>query len=241
MSMGVETPGPVLVLVAHGSRDPAALAEVRRLAGLVRAARPGLDVRLGCLGLSEPLLAQVLEQLSGPVVLVPLLLGRGYHVKVDIPAALAAAPQVDGVVTGALGPDPVLAEVLHERLAEAGWRAEEGSAVVLATAGSRDPDAAVDAERQARLLAARLGAPVRPGGLTCGSGVAGTVAALAAEGYQRVAVASYFTAPGDFARQACAAPGAWLAAEPLGAHPAMARLILARYASALTHPLPLAA
>ncbi|MFB7663886.1 sirohydrochlorin chelatase [Kitasatospora sp. NPDC056138] len=241
MSEDVDSPRPVLVLVAHGSRDPAALAELRRLARLVRAARPGLDVRLGCLGSSEPLLAQVLEQLSGPAVLVPLLLGRGYHVKVDVPAALAAAPQVDGVVTGALGPDPVLAEVLHDRLAEAGWRAGGGAAVVLATAGSRDPDAAADAERQARLLAARLGVPVRPAGLTCGSGVAGAVAALTAEGHQRVAVASYFTAPGDFARLACATPGAWLAAEPLGAHPALARLILARYASALAHPVPLAA
>ncbi|ARX83327.1 sirohydrochlorin ferrochelatase [Streptomyces alboflavus] len=52
--------------------------------------------------------------------------------------------------------------------------------------------------------------------------------ALAARGVRRAAVASYFTAPGRFATQvADAAP--WLAAAPLGAHPALAALLLHRY------------
>ncbi|MER5864444.1 sirohydrochlorin chelatase [Kitasatospora sp. NPDC002040] len=220
---------PALVLVAHGSRDPQTLAEVHHLLALLAAARPELDVRLAHLGLNTPLLLEVLDGLSGPAVLVPLLLSRGYHVKVDLPALLAAAPQVTGTVAPPLGPDPLLTELLHTRLLEAGW-GPDGDAVVLAAAGSRDPEAAVDTETQAALLAARLGVPVRPGSVTGGPSVAETVARLTAEGHRRIAVASYFTAPGDFARLAASA-GDWITAAPLGAHPLMVDLVLARYAT----------
>ncbi|MEV5446214.1 sirohydrochlorin chelatase, partial [Streptomyces sp. NPDC052644] len=55
---------------------------------------------------------------------------------------------------------------------------------------------------------------------------------LTARGRTRVAVASCFTAPGLFAtRSAAAAP--WIAAAPLGPHPALARLVLHRYDQAL--------
>ena len=61
--------------------------------------------------------------------------------------------------------------------------------------------------------------------------------ALAARGRHRIAVASYFTAPGRFATQ-CAEAAPWIAAAPLGAHPAMARLVLHRYDQALAAPAP---
>ncbi|WP_078660902.1 sirohydrochlorin chelatase [Streptomyces sp. NRRL B-24484] len=233
---------PALVLVAHGSRDPAAGAEIARLVDRLRAARPELDVRLGHLGLNAPLLPDVLDGLSGPAVLVPLLLSRGYHARVDIPAALAAAPQVTGVVAAPLGPHPLLAEALAARLAEAGWRrgADGRDAVVLAASGSRDPAAALDTAEQARLLALRLGVPVHPGFVAAGGpSVAETVARLTAEG-RRPAVAGYFTAPGDFARLAAAA-GARLAAAPLGAHDAVVRLVLDRYRAGVPTLLPIAA
>ncbi|MEV4615981.1 CbiX/SirB N-terminal domain-containing protein [Kitasatospora sp. NPDC049258] len=222
---------PALVLVAHGSRDPAAAAEVGRLAAMVAAARPELDVRPAHLGLNAPLLPEVLAGLGGAAVLVPLLLGRGYHAKVDLPAVLAAAPQVDGVVAAPLGPDPLLAELLALRLAQAGVRPGAGP-VVLAAAGSREERAALDTEAQAALLGARLMVPVRAGYVTgAGPGVAEVAARLAREHGGPVAVAAYFTAPGDFARLAAAA---WdgPAAAPLGAHPLLVRLLLRRYAAA---------
>ncbi|WP_240677050.1 sirohydrochlorin chelatase, partial [Actinacidiphila soli] len=114
---------PTLVAVAHGSRDPEALRTAQALLDRIRAVRPGLPVRLGHIELNEPRLGDTLAGLRGDVVLVPLLLSRGYHVKQDIPQALAGAPHLRGVVAGPLGPHPLLAEALHGRLAEAGWRA----------------------------------------------------------------------------------------------------------------------
>ncbi|MFE4918909.1 sirohydrochlorin chelatase [Streptomyces sp. NPDC056661] len=238
------TRAPALVAVAHGSRDPQALRTVMKLLDRVRELRPGLDVRLGHIELNEPLLPATLSGLgSADAVLVPLLLGRGRHVKRDIPEAAAAARALRATIAAPLGPHPLLVEALYGRLVEAGWPAEEGdrrgSAVILAAAGSRDPDSAADTRRTARMLSERLGGvPVVP---AYASATAPTVPvavrALAARGRHRVAVASYFTAPGRFATAAAAAaPGT--AAAPLGAHPAMARLLLHRYDQALTGALP---
>ncbi|SEB85444.1 sirohydrochlorin chelatase [Streptomyces melanosporofaciens] len=252
---------PTLVAVAHGSRDPEALRTVTALLDRVRALRPGLPVRLGHIELNQPLLADTLAALRGEAVLVPLLLSRGYHTKQDIPDAVAAAPHLAARIAAPLGPDPLLAEALHARLAEAARRAgapygtgdgaphgtgaagvaaPHRAGVVLAAAGSRDPDAAVDVARTAALLSARLGGmPVLPG-YASGSGptVPEAVRALTALGHDRVAVASYFTAPGRFATQCAnavqelsATPR--VAAAPLGAHPAVARLVVRRYEQAI--------
>ncbi|MEW1772038.1 sirohydrochlorin chelatase [Streptomyces sp. NPDC086777] len=229
-------PGPpALVLVAHGSRDPRALSTVRALMDRVRARRPGLPVRLGHIELNEPLLPGTLAALGNTeAVLVPLLLGRGYHVKRDIPAAAAAGARTR--VAAPLGPHPLLADTLHARLREAGWRPRPASAVVLAAAGSRDPDARADTDRMAGLLAARLRVPVLAAYASAATpAVPDAITALRARGRHHIALASYFTAPGRFATE-CAAHAPWIASAPLGAHDAMAELILHRYERALGMP-----
>ncbi|MBD3545697.1 sirohydrochlorin chelatase [Streptomyces sp. JV180] len=236
---GAPTPAPVLVAVAHGSRDPQAPRTVRALLDRVRDLRPGLDVRLAHLELNAPLLPDTLDGLRGAdAVLVPLLLGRGHHVKRDLPAA----PAVRTRIAEPLGPHPLLVEALHERLLDAGWtpadRGDPRTAVVLAAAGSRDPDSARDTRRTARLLAARLGVPVVPAYATAAAPtVPAALSALAARGRHRAFVASYFTAPGRFA-SACAAAVPHRAAAPLGDHPATARLVLHRYDRALSANAP---
>ncbi|MFE0579798.1 sirohydrochlorin chelatase [Streptomyces sp. NPDC058874] len=225
---------PSLVAVAHGSRDPRALHTALALLDRVRELRPRLDVRLGHIELNAPLLDDTLRGTSGAAVLVPLLLGRGHHVKHDLPAAAARATHLHIRVAAPLGPHPLLVEALYERLVEAGWT--PGTAVVLAAAGSRDPDSAADTRRTATLLAGRLGVPVVPAYASAAAPTTSeAVRALAARGHHRTAVASYFAAPGRFAAQtAAASPGP--AAAPLGDHPALARLLLRRYDEALARP-----
>ncbi|MFH8799713.1 sirohydrochlorin chelatase [Streptomyces sp. NPDC017936] len=240
---GRRRPGaPALVVVAHGSRDPRALSTVRALLDRVRALRPDVPVHLGHIELNEPLLTDTLAGLESrgteEAVLVPLLLSRGYHVKRDIPQ-MAAAVAVRTRVAAPLGPHPLLVDALHARLVEAGWRTpgteteRRESAVVLAAAGSRDPDSAVDTGRTAHLLAARLGVPVVPAyATTAVPTVPAAVRSLAARGRHRVAIASCFTAPGRFATE-CAQAAPWIASAPLGTHEAMARLVLHRYERSL--------
>lgn len=232
-------PSPTLVVVAHGSRDPQALRTVTLLLERVRELRPRLSVRLGHIELNEPLLPDTLAALgTGRAVLVPLLLSRGYHVKQDIPQAAADASRLHTRTAGPLGPHPLLVEALYARLVEAGWRdqrrARNGTGVVLAAAGSRDSESAADTRRTADMLSERLGGvPVLPAYASAASPtVPEALRALTARGRHRLAVASYFTAPGRFATQ-CAERAPWIASDPLGAHPALARLLLHRYDQAL--------
>ncbi|GAA2041204.1 MULTISPECIES: sirohydrochlorin chelatase [Streptomyces] len=228
---------PTLVAVAHGSPDPRAERSTAALLRLVRALRPGLRVEPGFLENDRPRLADTLAGLcgGGRAVLVPLLFSRGYHVKHDIPGVLENVRDDLTVSTAAcLGPHPLLVDALHSRLIEAGWHRDltdpHADAVVLAAAGSLDPESAAGTEYTAHMLADRLGGvPVLPAYASASRPtVPEAVAALRERGHTRIAVASCFTAPGRFAtRCAEAAPG--VAAAPLGAHPALARLLLHRY------------
>ncbi|SES42244.1 Sirohydrochlorin ferrochelatase [Streptomyces sp. yr375] len=236
-------PGPpALVVVAHGSRDPRALSTVRALLDRVREQRPGLPVHLGHIELNEPLLTDTLADLDAratpDAVLVPLLLARGYHVKRDIPD-MAAQARVRARVAAPLGPHPLLVDALHARLVEAGWRTDltaaerRTSAVILAAAGSRDPDSATDTRHTAHLLAQRLGVPVLPAyASTATPTIPTALRTLAARGRTRVAIASCFTAPGRFATE-CAQAAPWIASAPLGTHEAMTNLLLHRYDESL--------
>ncbi|MCC3767398.1 sirohydrochlorin chelatase [Streptomyces sp. UNOC14_S4] len=236
------TTGPTLVAVGHGTRDPEGAAAIGRLLDRVRVLRPGLRVEIGCLDLLRPTLTEVLAGLRGTAVLVPLLLGAGYHVHTDIPDRLAHAPHLRARVAGALGPDPLLAAALADRLTESGWPTAGPSAgsppvslprgrdaVVLAAAGSSDPRANAGTERMASLLASRLGRPVVPSYLSAASpSPAQAVADLRERGFRRVAVARYLIAPGHFARSA-GRSGGCVTSPPLGAHDDVARLVLRRY------------
>ncbi|MEV7598467.1 CbiX/SirB N-terminal domain-containing protein [Kitasatospora sp. NPDC089797] len=229
---------PVLLAVAHGSRDPAALTSIRALLRGVRALRPELTVRCCFLDLARPTLAEALARLAyARPVLVPLLLGTGHHLRVDLPAALAAAGLPPDRLAPALGPHPLLAEALAHRLGEAG--APPDAPVVLAGAGSTDPAALAGTARTADLLAARLGRPVTPAHLSAAAPTPRqAVAGLLAAGHPRVALASYLLSPGHFARRAATTTAATWTGAPLATHPAVARLVLHRYdrARAATEP-----
>ncbi|MET9481662.1 CbiX/SirB N-terminal domain-containing protein [Streptomyces sp. NPDC006638] len=238
---------PVLLVVAHGSRDPRHAATVHALARRVRALRPGLRVETGFLDFNTPSVHEVLDRLAregGPhvveVVAQPLLLTRSFHAKADLPAVLReASERLPGLrirQAGVLGPSPLLVEALERRLYEAGLaRADRPSTgVVLASAGSSDPEAvaviagiAAEWERRAGWYAVRpafaSASPPR---------TEDAVRALRAEGVRRVAVAPYVIAPGrlpDRIAAGAAEAGADVLAEVLGPAPELARLLLARY------------
>jgi sirohydrochlorin ferrochelatase len=218
---------PTLLAVAHGSRNPAAAQVIRNLAGQVRRLAPVLDVRVAFLGHSEPSLAAELDGAGAGTLVVPLLMSAGYHVGADIARAASSA---GARVAAALGPDQLLVTALTARLAEAG--VPDGTPVVLAAAGSADPAAAADVRQQARLLAGALDVPVLAAFATRPRPAVGqAVASLRGQTGGPVAVASYLLAPGQFQDQLAGSGADWVT-EPLGAHPALAGLVIDRYRAA---------
>ncbi len=173
-----------------------------------------MDVLVGYLDHNEPRLADLAT--DGAVV-VPMLLARGYHLAIDLPAAAPGA-----IVADPIGPDPRIAQILADRLTVAGW--QEGSPVVLAGAGSSDPRGIADVRMAAEQLGAVLRVEVTPAFVGAGEPALSAVEPLA--------VASYLLAPGHFA-DLVADCGAPVISAPIGADPRLAELVMRRYDDAL--------
>ncbi|MCI4676029.1 sirohydrochlorin chelatase [Candidatus Mycolicibacterium alkanivorans] len=213
-----------LVLVAHGTRRPEGLATITEIAAAV-AEQVG-PVHTAFVDVLRPNPREVLAGLSGPATVVPAFLASGYHVNTDLPARVRESGHASAVITRALGPDPAIAEVMLARLLEVGW--EPGDAVVMAAAGSSDPDAHRDLHSAGRLLADLVG-EVHLGFVATGAlKVCDVVGALKRSG-RRVVVASHLLAPGIFHNRLgdC---GADAVTRPLGADPRLVALLADRFA-----------
>ncbi|MET7939520.1 sirohydrochlorin chelatase [Streptomyces sp. NPDC005302] len=229
---------PVLVVIAHGSRDPRHAATVHALVRRVRAARPGLRVETGFLDFNVPSVQGVLASLDAEgvrdVVALPLLLTRAFHAKSDIPAVLREAPSRMRVRQAeVLGPSPLLTAALERRLYEAGLTPADKSStgVVLASAGSTDPEAIAVIAAIAREWRHTGWCAVRPAFASASlPRTEDAVRKLRALGCERVAVAPYVLAPGFLPdRIARGAEGADVLADVLGPAPEVARVLLDRY------------
>lgn len=146
---------PTLLAVSHGTSDAEGARTIAALVDEVQRALPDMPVRAAFVDVQEPDAADLVPEIEGPVVIVPLLLSSGFHVHHDLHGI--AAKRADAVVADPMGPDPLLADVLADRLAAVDG---EERPVILAVAGSRDPRSLTDAEGMATLLRARLGRDV---------------------------------------------------------------------------------
>jgi sirohydrochlorin ferrochelatase len=236
----------VLVAVAHGSADPRASATIAELAAVAREREQGLDLRIAFLGHAPPSLPQVLGTIEADreVTVLPLLLTAAYHSKADIPRVLARTPLRRVSYGATLGPHPLLLDALDRRLAEALPSSGPGAprdpartAVVLAAAGSSDPEANATIARMAARWQARTGwLAVRPAYASAAEpSPAAAVAGLLRDGAPRVVVATYLLAPGLFAdriRHTALAAGAAAVSPALGACAEVADVMLDRFAQA---------
>lgn len=224
---------------------------------LVRAELTGLDARIGYLdghGGEFPALSEVLEQAAAErgegsvaAVVVPLLAGPEASVVRRLRASIAENAAM-AQLTEVLGPHPLLAEALHVRLSEAGLAradrarlftvATAADGIILATIGG--DEAVQAAEVTGVLLAARLAVPVMAGGLDIEGSIARTADKLRSLGAHTLALAPCLIGPevspevlvGAAAEAQCAG------ADALGAYPAIGKLVLARYTSAVGITLP---
>ena len=223
-----EPAGTALVLVAHGTASPQGRQVVHDLVDAVRAARPELAVADAYVDVQEPKVADVVARLApeyDEVVAVPLLFCGGYHVRVDV--AKAVAPHDNARSTGALGPSRLIADLLAQRLREAG--ASPGDAIVMSAAGSSRVEATADARAQARLLADVWGTSVDVAfGSAATPSVPDAVSANRDHPRARVAVAALLLGEGHFHDQLTRS-GADIVTAPLGAAPQIVEQILTRF------------
>jgi cobalt/nickel transport system ATP-binding protein len=244
-----------LLLIGHGSRDPAAAKEFAELLDLVAARLDGARVAGGFLELSEPAVDDAVDDLvadgADDVVAVPYVLFGAGHLKDDGPAVLGRARHRHPGVTFRLGRDlgvhPAVLDVAEERaraaldlLAPGGERA-----VVVVGRGSTDPDACADLVKLARLLGdGRDLGLVEPAFVAMSRpSVEAALDRCARLGADRIAVVPLFLFPGVLVDRigetattwAARQPGVEVAvAEPLGPHPRLADLVVERFAEPVT-------
>ncbi|WP_299305086.1 uroporphyrinogen-III C-methyltransferase [uncultured Brachybacterium sp.] len=237
---GDGTAVPVLIGCAHGTRLREGRDVVRAILRRIAEQLPSVAVREAYVDVQSPEVAEVVAQLApacttvrtreedtpAAAVVVPLLLSTGFHVGEDIAGAVAGH---EALAAGSLGPDPRLAEVMAQRLQEAGARPDD--AVVMAVAGTRDRAGQAMAEQMGALLSAQLQREVTVGFIAAAQpSVADAVAQARQRTGARVAVATYLLAPGFFHTQ-LRLVGADLVAAPLGDHPLIAEIAVDRYRS----------
>jgi sirohydrochlorin ferrochelatase len=241
---------------------PDTVSVVQEIAALTGASCPGAQVRVGYLR-GEPSLAAAL---AGPAVaVVPLLTHPDREVEAEVRRVVSEATGsgeaagegqeagsggLSAVVAEPLGPHPLLAEMLHERLADAGLaRADRvrqlsiagsgADGIVIAVTGGREGVEA--ASMTAVLLAARLAVQVLPAAVGKAPGaqsVEDAIGRLRADGAKQPAVVPCVVGIGSEAEDVAAAAeraGAPCAA-PLGPHHRVADLVAFRYREAIGLP-----
>ncbi|MQY03371.1 sirohydrochlorin chelatase [Actinomadura macrotermitis] len=239
---------PALVLaVPAPARHPGAgiAAEIARLVELEHTGQPALvghlDGEEAALG---PLLAGLRQHRPDEpaAVVVPFSTVPDPAVDAAVRHHAANAP-VPVLAAEPLGPHPLIAEALHDRLADAGLaRADrirmmtmvtEAGGVLVGTPG--DHAAVRQAEVTSVLLASRLASPVFTAPLADEGALRAAAGQLRASGVSTVAIAPHLIGhEPEVGRLAAAAAaiGAGHSA-PLGPHPALARLAALRYVEAL--------
>lgn len=252
--ISVASDAPALVLAVPGRGDNAAdLA--RHVAETAAESCPGVDIKIGYLNGITDTLAEALapeprhSQANGRLdhapeaVVVPLLAGPHSAIDAVVAAAIAAA-RAPAMLAAALGPHPLLAGAVHDRLYDAGLaRANRARGLNIAAGATgillvadRGPQAISDAGVTAVLLASRLAIPAAPASLGDPASVDAAVQRLRQAGATQLAIAPCVlgpeTDPEEFVALS-AALGAPCSA-PLGGHPAVAQLVAVRYGEALT-------
>jgi cobalt/nickel transport system ATP-binding protein len=244
---------PALLIVGHGSRSAAGVAEYWDLARAVTGSAPELDVGCGFIELAAPDLDTAVDRLvqrgARSVVAVPLVLLGAGHMKNDGPAALHRGrhrhPGVHFAYARHLGLHPLVLAVAEDRIRAAVGDADPAAtAVVVVGRGSSDPDANADLYKVARLLWDSRGlAMVEPAFVSLAQpGVPAALDRCRLLGATRIVVVPYFLFTGILVDRIEAQARAWAAAHPdvdarpgphLGADPRIARLVVDRYREAL--------
>jgi len=244
---------PALLIVGHGSRSAAGVAEYWDLARVVTEAAPELDVGCGFIELASPDLDTAVDRLvergAASVVAVPLVLLGAGHMKDDGPAALHRGrhrhPAVRFAYGRQLGIHPLVLSVAEDRIKAAiGAGDPAETAVVLVSRGSSDPDANADLYKVARLLWDSRGlALVEPAFVSLAEpSVPAALERCRRLGARRIVVVPYFLFTGILVDRIADQVAEWAGAHPdidagpgphLGADPRIAALVLDRYAEAL--------
>ena len=109
-----------LILFAHGARDPEWANPMRRVQAAIRQRVNEMSVELAFLEFLTPTLpesvAQLVAQGAGKIVVMPMFIARGGHLKNDLPGIIevlrSTYPKVEFSLGGAIGEDESVVQAM---------------------------------------------------------------------------------------------------------------------------------
>lgn len=209
-----------IVVAAHGSRDPEAIAEVESLVALMKRRVPERAIGHGYLEFALPTIDEGVRAVIAAgvrrVVMLPALLLGATHTKNDMPGELALLkrrfPEVEFHFGAPMDLHPLLLRLAQQRIVEAettsGRNLKRGdSCLVVVGRGTSDPDANSDVSKLARMLEEGLGFGAS---FVCYAGTAEPSLSVglrnaARLGYERLVVFPYFLFDGVLVKRIYAA------------------------------------
>jgi sirohydrochlorin cobaltochelatase len=109
-----------LVLFAHGARDPEWANPMRRVQAEIRQRLPGMTVELAFLEFMAPTLLDcvnsLIEQGVRKIVVLPMFIAQGGHLKRDVPELLEQLrgqhPGVEFLLSGPIGENEIVVQAM---------------------------------------------------------------------------------------------------------------------------------
>ena len=109
-----------LILFAHGARDPEWADPMRRVQAAIRERDPALHVELAFLEFMSPTLEECLQAIiaggATRVVVQPMFIARGGHIKRDLPDLIERLcgtwPQVEFTLNGVIGENEAVIQAM---------------------------------------------------------------------------------------------------------------------------------
>lgn len=239
---------PPLVIAGHGTRVTAGAAVSQALVERVRSLLPGVRVEAGFVELTPPTvdeaLATALSDASSAVV-VPLMLGKGGHVRDDIPESMQLAQQQHPGVRLAyarhLGSPEPLVDAARQRIRAAAqdWDLAELT-VIFVGRGCSVTAANADHVRLGRVVLETGGfAQVMPAFIqVVGPTVAQALDLAYLSGSRQIVAMPHYLFPGKLTEWVAAEVAAWQGhhpdaevriADPIGDCPELAQIVVERY------------
>ncbi len=116
-----------LIILGHGSRREAANEEIKAIYNLVKEANPAWQVTYAFVEFAQPSLEERVRELVAKgeknIVLTPVFLTVGNHLAQGLPKRLKALeeenPGLELIMARHLGADPLIAQLVSKRSAEA--------------------------------------------------------------------------------------------------------------------------
>lgn len=109
-----------LILFAHGARDPEWAEPMRRVQAAIRQQQPDVPVELAFLEFMAPTLPDCIAGLvaggARKIVVMPMFIARGGHLKRDVPELLeklrSAHPEVQFSLGGVIGEQEIVVQAM---------------------------------------------------------------------------------------------------------------------------------